>query len=111
MKSSLRETIAAETLSVINLIIEEVFARKKRGAGFDHADDAEAAKDSDDFLFGQPYVELLTKLTKRVGEIISKHSISNSNLAYQLASFVANVVTIKNPHVDSRMKIAGPSSC
>lgn len=87
-------------MSVINLVIEEVFARKRRGAGFDHADDAEAAKDSDDFLFGQPYVELLVKVTKRVGEILAKAPVSNSNLAYQLASFVSNVVSFKNPQVD-----------
>lgn len=99
MKSGLRETIAAESLSVVNLLIEEVFARKKRSAGGDQFQDQEDERDSDDFLFSQPFLDLFSKVARRSSEILSKTTISNSNLAYQLTSFISNCVNFKNNQV------------
>jgi hypothetical protein len=101
IQSTLRESICAESLSVVNLLIEEVFNRKKRAAGGDHFYDTDTDSESDDFLFSQQFIELLMKLTSKTSEIIKKVEVSNSNLAFQLPSFICNITNFKHSQVET----------
>ena len=100
-KDPLSPAQASESLNILNTLLDDIAARKKRSSNIQMYDDSDANSHmNDDYIESLEFLNLFVRLVERSADILHKSNCNlRGSLLNQISTFLSYISSMKKPQV------------